>query len=262
MTFNYQQALEVCLAQQSSPIAQHILENGEIVWVRQAAKHNSIWRYRLLGFIAKIFHLGVLTPVPSLGGERAIANEAQALTRLAQYPSIHTPRLLAQQRHALMMSSLNPDGITLMQLLERSNPEAAYQYWQQGIAAIANVHHHHTHLSQCFARNMIVINRDTIGFIDFEDAPETVLSLQECQTRDWLCYLHSSALLLEKRAQTAQAAAALVQVISKETYQSLIRTLRILKPLKHIHHTRWGNDTLRLAALARLYQILSQQASH
>ena len=36
-----------------------------------------------------------------------------------------------------------------------------------------------------------------ISFLDFEDDPSEVLTHAQCQARDWLCYIHSTALILK-----------------------------------------------------------------
>ena len=44
-----------------------------------------------------------------------------------------------------------------------------------------------------------------IGYIDFEDDPGETLPLPECQTRDWLSYLHSTAMLVDAASPHAAA---------------------------------------------------------
>ena len=70
-------------------------------------------------------------------------------------------------------------------------------------AAIAAVHARGAYLSQAFARNLMHCPDGVIGFIDFEDDPGETLSIAECQARDWLSYLHSTALPL--RASSCRA---------------------------------------------------------
>ena len=51
-------------------------------------------------------------------------------------------------------------------------------------------------MMQAFARNLMPCPDGVIGFIDFEDDPGEALSIAECQMRDWLSYLYSTALPL------------------------------------------------------------------
>ena len=67
------------------------------------------------------------------------------------------------------------------------------------------MHARDAYLSQAFSRNLMHCPDGGIGFIDFEDDPGATLSLAECQTRDWLSYLHSTALLVHASAPRAGA---------------------------------------------------------
>ena len=69
-------------AKQKANIACYELSDGLVVWIRKAGARNPAWRYALLGMITKPLRLGVLKPVPNLGGEKAIAVEEKRLREL------------------------------------------------------------------------------------------------------------------------------------------------------------------------------------
>ena len=83
---NFAVELTRLAAQQSNNIARYTLSDGRTVWIRKAKPHNPAWRYALLGMITKPLHLGVLKPVPNLGGEKAIAVESTRLRTLYKAP--------------------------------------------------------------------------------------------------------------------------------------------------------------------------------
>ena len=112
------------------------------------------------------------------------------------------PRLLAESAGGLMFTHIGEH--TLLHHIENS-PERL-DYWQQGLAAIERVHRNGQYLSQAFARNIIVCNDGQIGFIDFEDDPGRYMPLERCQSRDYLCYLQSTAVWLQKHGLLDQAA--------------------------------------------------------
>ena len=74
--------LDELAAKQEAAIAPYLLADGTKVWIRKAGRHNARWRYALLGMVARYLKLGVLKPVPSLGGEPAIATESKRLYEL------------------------------------------------------------------------------------------------------------------------------------------------------------------------------------
>ena len=238
---DYSAELARILPGQTHTIARHNLPNGQIVWVRQTGKTIPQWRYSLLGFVARHLRLGALQPVPNAGGSEAIATEAAH--------DIRAPRLLAESAGGLMFTHIGDH--TLLHHIENS-PERL-DYWQQGLAAIALVHRSGQYLSQAFARNIIVCNDGQIGFIDFEDDPGRYMPLERCQSRDYLCYLQSSAVWLQKHGLLDQAAAIWRQ------HAAALRTpiesaIRPIGWMRHLQAGFWGNDTLRLAALAALFE--------
>ncbi|MFT4267750.1 MAG: hypothetical protein QM586_11120, partial [Xenophilus sp.] len=87
--------LAATLPRQTRGIAAHRL-GEERVWLKKAGPRHSPMRYRLLALMARVFRLDVLTPVPNLGGEAAIATEARRLRQLAR-AGVRVPRVLAEQ---------------------------------------------------------------------------------------------------------------------------------------------------------------------
>ncbi|MBS9781015.1 MAG: hypothetical protein KGV56_00800 [Gammaproteobacteria bacterium] len=254
MTENiYQQYLSDCLKQQNNNIQSHTLPNGEVVWVRRSDAHHSMWIYRLMGIFTTVLRADALTPVPSLGGQTAIQNEARTLQRLSS-AGIIVPKLLAVCDDGLMMTDLS-DSQTLRATLSRSKDKLAD--WQRGVVAIAELHNKQQYVSQCFSRNMISFNDGRIGFIDFEDAPEKVLTLAQCQTRDWLCFLFSTLLYIDTDDYREQAVTIFRQSLGENTdsvINDMYTNTRFLQWTKRLYHRRWGRDTLRIASLMRFIE--------
>ena len=190
-------------AKQKANIACYELSDGLVVWIRKAGARNPAWRYALLGMITRPLRLGVLKPVPNLGGEKAIAVEEKRLREL-KAAGISVPEVLAHQADALMLSHL--DGKQLDTQIEQEARGKHLTAWNAGLNAIGEVHRKGQFLSQAFARNIMISGKD-VSFLDFEDDPSEVLTLAECQSRDWLCYLHSTSLMLKKYGLLERAAA-------------------------------------------------------
>lgn len=254
----YAQWLRTLAATQTDTMARHVLPpppggaaTGPVVWLRKAGPRHAAWRYALLGAVARWLGLDVMRPVPNLGGPKSIATEAQRLRALTA-AGVRVPALLAQQDDALLLGNLGTH--TLLYAIDRDAERGDITHWLHGLHAIADVHQRGTYLSQAFARNMTVDSAGRIGFIDFEDDPATVLPLSHCQARDWLCYLHSTLLPLRVHGLLPQAqAAGRAFFCGQHTRaQRLLRdTVRPIAWIRHLHHPRWGRDTLRLAALAQ-----------
>ncbi|WP_245610660.1 hypothetical protein [Xenophilus azovorans] len=256
---DYAAFLAATLPRQTRGVASHRL-GEERVWLKKAGPRHSLLRYRLLALLARVFRLDVLTPVPNLGGEAAIATEARRLRALAE-AGVRVPRVLAEQADGLLISDLGEGGRGALVFNERldqaaaSGPAALRVAWREGLDAIAAVHAQGCYLSQAFARNLMRCPDEVIGFIDFEDDPGEVLSLAECQARDWLSYLHSTALLIDAAAPQAARAdwhAALAPADPEVRHRIAIAAQRMRWLRRLPRGRRWGRDTQRVRAVARL----------
>lgn len=188
------------LALQQPSVASYTLD-GEQVWLKKAGPRHGLWRYQVLGALARLARLPVLRPVPNLGGAVAIATEARRLRDLAAR-GLRVPPVLAVQPEGLLLRHLGVPGQptpSLARELVNAVPEgsaAVLALWSQGLQALRHVHTTGTSLSQAFARNLVRCPDGVVGYIDFEDDPTRVLPLVQCQARDALCYVHSTALAL------------------------------------------------------------------
>ncbi len=255
----YAEFLRLTLAKQQKNVASHRL-GGERVWLKKAGPRHGKWGYRVMAAVARLAGLDLLKPVPNPGGAAAIATEARRLRQLAA-AGLRVPRVLAEQPEGLLISDLGEGGAGTVVLQERLDQAAAagpaqlLAVWREGLAAIAQVHRRGQHLSQAFDRNLVLCPDGLIGYIDFEDDPSEVMTLAECQARDWLSYLHSTAMLLEAAAPEAAGQhwhAALAEV-DGEVRERIAEAARRMKWAQKLPASRrWGRDTQRVRAVARL----------
>ncbi|MGI4777959.1 MAG: hypothetical protein ACRYGA_07525 [Janthinobacterium lividum] len=255
---DYAGFLRSTLPRQQRAVASHRL-GDQRVWIKKAGPRHGAWRYRLMAAIAAALRLDALKPVPNPGGAAAIAIEARRLGELAAL-GLRVPAVLARQADGLLLSDLGESRTTVV-LQERlvqaaaTGPAALLAAWRDGLDAIATVHARGAYLSQAFDRNLVQCPDGVIGYIDFEDDPGAALDSAECQVRDWLSYLHSTAMLV--RAATPHAAGehwhAVQAGASDVVRQRLATTARRMRWLRHLPEgRRWGRDTQRVRASARL----------
>lgn len=200
-------------------------EGEESLWVKRAGALNPQWRYRVLGALARVFKMPVLSPVPNPGGKVAVATEVRRLQDFAAR-GLRAPQVLASTEDGFVMRHLGQPGEdtpSLGNAMEDAiarGPNAVLALWKQGLQAISKVHRAGSTLSQAFARNLVRCPDGVIGYIDFEDDPATHLPLPICQARDALCYAHSTAWILAKADALAEGRKhwkAWVQTLSPET---------------------------------------------
>ncbi len=243
---DYAEFLRITLPRQEKNVASHRF-GSERVWLKKAG-------------LARMARLDIIKPVPNPGGEAAIATEARRLKTLAA-AGLRVPAVLAQQADGLLISDLGESGRATVVLQERldqaaaAGPAALLAVWREGLAAIAAVHVRGQHLSQAFDRNLVQCPDGVIGYIDFEDDPAEVMTLAECQARDWLSYLHSTAMMLEAAAPQAagQHWHAALAGVSDEVRERIANAARRMKWAQKLPASRrWGRDTQRVRAVARL----------
>ncbi len=254
--------LQRALAAQSANIAAYDWAD-ERVWIKKAGPRNPAWRYRVLGGVARLLGLGVLRPVPNLGGERAIAIERARLRSLAEL-DLPVPLILAACDSGLMLRDLAYPAQTSVSLAveigQAGDSTRRLKLFQEGLQAVARVHAAGSCLSQAFARNLVRTADGRLGYIDFEDDPAELLSPDECQARDWLCYLHSTAQpLREVGALEAGAGRAsdLLQARPLAVRRLLASAASRLRWLRRLPaDRRFGGDSQRVQAAALLLDRL------
>lgn len=230
---------------------------GERVWVKKAGPRNARWRYALLGGIVGALRMRVLQPVPNLGGADAIRTEAERLRRLAD-AGVRVPRLLAASPRGLMLADLAGDRDEVLSLQQemsrRGDADTCFADFVEGVDALTDVHRRGAYLSQAFARNMVRAADGRIAFIDFEDDPGRVLALAECQARDWLCYIQSTALILGPWQRLDDAIDLLArQLQPTPAFAHLVRTARRLTWLRRLPDASFiGRDGQRLRNSAQV----------
>jgi hypothetical protein len=247
------------LPRQTQLVSSHRLGNQR-VWLKKAGPRHGKARYRALALISGLLRLDVLSPVPNPGGEAAIEIEARRLRQLGD-AGLRVPAVLARQKDGLLISDLGESGRPAVVLQERldqaaaAGPAALLAVWRGGLDAIALVHARGAYLSQAFDRNLVQCPDGAIGYIDFEDDPGETLALPECQARDWLSYLHSTAMRVDAASPHAAAPHwhAVLADASDAVRERLAIAGRRMRWLRHLPSgRRWGRDTQRVRAVASL----------
>ncbi|MBX3643178.1 MAG: hypothetical protein KF720_08945 [Rubrivivax sp.] len=176
----------------------HGTSAGSVI-VKGQRPARSVARYRLLNGVARWAGLPLLRAAPPHGGARAQAVEVARLRHLAA-AGVRVPRVLHVDEEFFVQDWLG--DVRLDKRLRRRREALAW--WQRGLATLVDVHARGQYLSQAFARNFIASD-DALSMIDFEDDPLEVMTLDEAQARDWLAYLHASALAFHDKAPAPQA---------------------------------------------------------
>lgn len=231
-----------------------------VLLVKGQRPTRGVARFWLMRRLAHWTNNPLLQPVPAYGGGRAQNIEVQRLRQLAS-AGVSVPEVLHQADDYIALSYLR--GESLQHVLTQ-DPELALSMFERGLDALGQVHALGQYLSQAFVRNIMVVD-ERLWFIDFEDDPCEVLSLQDAQTRDWLAYLLSSiwiancsreALLMAWQNRFAQ-----LPVSSKDALRDACDRLLWLRHLP-TQRKPWGRDIVTLQALGEFLHLWLSNLEH
>ncbi|MFK3649992.1 phosphotransferase [Lysobacter enzymogenes] len=157
---------------------------GRTAWLKSYGGGSRRLRLRALDLTARRLGVPSLRPPPHRVGAAARQTEQRRLRELAAV-DVRVPRILGEGDTYLLLSDI---GETLSARLRRSSPQQAYRLVTQAAHTLAQVHARGGYIGQPLARNLTVDAHGRIGFIDFEEDPAEVMSVQQAQIRDWLIF--------------------------------------------------------------------------
>ncbi|UYC11156.1 serine/threonine protein phosphatase [Xanthomonas sp. CFBP 8445] len=179
-------------------MAEPILIDGQRVWLKQYGMQSRRLALAALRLVARCLHLHPLRPPPHHGGERARQVEARRLAEL-RGQAVHVPDVLGGGHAALVISD---NGQSLAHCLRQAQhaPRRLDALVAAAVAAIAAAHRRGAYLGQPLPRNM-TYDGACVGFLDFEEDPLEVMTLEQAQARDWLLFGYGVAKYYDTRPQ-------------------------------------------------------------
>lgn len=181
-------------------MAQRLLLDGRAVWLKRYRHRRRRLAHRALDFTVRQLDLEPLRPDRVESAEEAKRIEARRLGELAGR-GLRVPSVLADGTDVLLLSDVGASlSLRLRELADR--PAAVDRLVAGAVDAIAQAHRRGVYLGQPLPRNLTV-DADGYGFIDFEEDPGRVMSLDSAQARDWLLFASGVARRYEGRGAQA-----------------------------------------------------------
>lgn len=235
--------------------------NNQKVWLKKATQRHSTWIYLPLQWFSKLLGLSMLAPVPNRGGEEAIACEVNRIQSLKKL-GVRVPDILASQKDAFLLKDTSPNEEPVIQL-ERAlsiqlTTENRLALFQKAIDTLESIHLKNSYLSEAFTRNILVDSEQNFSFIDFETDPGQYLSLDDCHTRDWLCFIFSTSHRFEEH-ELDQAADLLINTLKlhPHTFKDICRVGNKITWLLSLKPEKLGSDGKRLKKCISLLNIFN-----
>lgn len=223
---------------------------GVRAWRKRYEYEPRRWRLAWLRRFVDFLGIESLRPPAMLPPAQAQATEKAMIARLQDLGCL-VPAILAEHEDALVLGDL---GATLASQCKReSDAQARTKLVASGFDALADLHARGGWLNQAFARNL-TLSDGRIGFIDLDQDPTTVMSVEAAQMRDLLLYVYSTARFLE--SDLPRYAELLTRQLAREPaavarrFEHAIVRLAWLAPLAPV----CGRDLRALAKLIGLRQ--------
>mgnify|MGYP003460865538 FL=1 len=262
---DFQSFLETTLPSQNASIQPYEL-GLYTVWLKKASERHGLWLYIPLKWLAKIFNLGALSPVPNQGGKTAIQCEFKRIQQLKAL-GVSTPNVLAIADKGILLQDIGSQHQSKVKQLDQAlatchkNPEAKFLLFEQAIQAIQHIHQQGGYLSEAFARNILIDEHRQFSFIDFETDPRDVLSLHDCFVRDWLLFIFSTAYHFEFE-QLMDASQVLFKALKddQQVYRDVYKVGKRLHWVLRFNVNKVGNDGKRIQKCVLFLKYLQQHA--
>ncbi|AQS40788.1 MAG: Putative serine/threonine kinase [Candidatus Tokpelaia hoelldobleri] len=227
-----------------------VLQNKQTVWIKRMDCDSPIlsrW------FHATLFSKLVkpyLRAAPLRSPQEQLQQEIRKLSAF-KAARIPVPDIICAQETALMLSDV---GKTIQKRLAPLKKTAPRQHEAMLVAcakALGEVHAAGLCHGRPHPRDMFLSPNGKIGFFDFEEEPEAVMSLSQAQARDiWLLFLQICMRAQDKDHTPAAAFNAWQRYTAPQTLEDLRHLVRFfrhfLPPLQALKAIRLGKDGQRM----------------
>lgn len=163
------------------------LDSGA-VWIKRQGTENSSWWISLQAFLAKLLPYSFLKPSPLLKPAAMMAREIRRMERFAE-KGFPVAEIVYASDTAIVLGDVGPTVEVMLKGLKNASPAENDALLVKATEALGALHatglcHGRPHVRDFFLRD------GRIGFMDFEEEPDTVMPLTTAQARDiWLLFL-------------------------------------------------------------------------
>lgn len=171
---------------QSDGRVQRLELRERTVWIKRQGGKTMPPLVAVQGLFASLLRIPVLRPSPQLSPEAMQARELNRIRAFAD-AGFPVPKVVYASATAMVMADVGPTIDRRMRVLRRPDPTAHDALLIEVADALGRVHaaglsHGRPHVRDFFLED------GNVGFMDFEEDPASVMSLELAQARDVLLY--------------------------------------------------------------------------
>jgi len=177
---------------------------GRRIWEKQYPERVALPRRIGLHALERISAwtgLGPLRPPPHHAGAQALATESRRLQEL-HGQGIRVPELIDETHDALRLGDIGPTLAARLRAAD-GDPEKTDALTLAAIRAILDGHRRGAYFGQALPRNL-TLDEQGVGFLDFEEDPLEVMTLEQAQARDWMLFTFGMAKFYDRRPRALE----------------------------------------------------------
>lgn len=214
---------------------------GRTAWIKRYARGRRRLSLGSLDLVTRKLGLASLRPPPHHGGSRAKDTERRRIAELRAL-GVRVPEVLGENDDTLLLGDIG-DSLASRLRAAAGDERAVDALTRMAIEAIADAHRHGAYFGQPVPRNITVDAHGAVGFIDFEEDPLEVMTLEQAQARDWLLFAFGMAKHYDARP---------------EALAEMLGEIMRIEPRQVGRHARHVGR--RLHGLARVFHGLGRSA--
>jgi tRNA A-37 threonylcarbamoyl transferase component Bud32 len=167
---------------------QRVALSKRTVWIKRYGTEKPSWWLHLQAGLSRLVPIAYLRPSPYLAPKDMAGREVRLIGLFAEN-GFATPKVLYSSRGAIVLTDVGATVQQRLRALRESDP-AAHDDMLVGCAAeLGQLHATGLCHGRPYPRDMF-FSGDRMGFMDFEEEPQTVMPLATAQARDiWLLFL-------------------------------------------------------------------------
>lgn len=218
-------------------------------FIKKRGKYKIPLSLLIIKGLMSCFRLGFLAPTLAYRDRHSFRNEVAILIKFKDR-RILVPDVIYVGDDFMALEVIDGENVDILM----ADKHHSASIWHVAISGIAQVHRKGLCLSQAFARN-IMLQREDVYFIDFEEDPLANMQLFQAQSRDWVYFLLST--LWRFKSFDHLISTWQIQICSEaqDVQKTLLVIARRMDWLRFLPKSRklWGRDIIQLQAIGQFF---------
>lgn len=237
-------------------LIQSISYQNQTYWIKQRPFSKKNTWHSVQKILSHCIPLPILRPTVSQGGSQSLQQEARRIT-IFHENNIPAPELICQTPDYLLTKDC---GLPLQALFNKINKEDQREpYLHKAAQSLSELHSKKLCHGRPSCKDLLLQN-ETLYWIDLEDDPLTVMSLAEAQARDLWLLMVDFAKYTQNKNTLETLWTGLLEKAESESLMALKKFIKAQHPFKQVlkhFPVKWvGKEIKRAILINTIYEKL------